>query len=66
MKLLAVLVSMVILLAVGVRLMFYGFVGLVSSRSNMGLELLGLIAGIICFASGIISGVLLMRQHYRI
>ncbi len=66
MKLLAELLSMVVLLAVGIRLMFYGFLGLVSSPHSTGLELLGLLSGIICFAAGLAAGVLLLKKHYHV
>lgn len=65
MKLLATLASMVVLLAVGIRLMFYGFQGLVSAPSSLGLEFLGFAAGLICFISGIACGVLLLKPSYR-
>ncbi len=63
MRLLAVLTCMLILFAVGLRLMFYGFQGIVSNPSVLGL--LGLIAGIICLLAGIVSGVLLLKPSYR-
>lgn len=66
MKLLAVLLCIFVLLAVGVRLMFYGFQGLLTSPSSLGIEFLGLVAGIVCFVSGIVCGVLLLREHYSI
>lgn len=54
-----------IVLGVGLRLMFYGFQGLVSSPSNFGMDLLGFFAGLVCFIAGILSGVLLLSPHER-
>lgn len=65
MRLLATLAAMVVLLAVGIRLMFYGFQGLVATPSLLGLEFLGFAAGLICFVSGIVCGVLLLKSSYR-
>lgn len=65
MKTLAVLTCMLILFAVGLRLMFYGFQGVVSTPSGMGLELLGFAAGVICLVTGIVCGVLLLKPSYH-
>jgi len=54
-----------IVLGVGLRLMFYGFQGLVSSPTDLGLELLGLLAGLVCFVAGIVGSVFLFSAPAR-
>jgi hypothetical protein len=54
-----------IVLGVGLRLMFYGFQGLVSSPADLGLELLGLLAGLVCFVAGIVGCVFLFSAPAR-
>jgi len=59
------LIPVLIVVGIGLRLMFYGFQGLVSSPSNFGMDLLGFFAGLVCFIAGILSGVLLLSPHER-
>jgi hypothetical protein len=66
MKLASILLAMVILFAVGLRLMFYGFLGLVTSPSSTGQEILGFFAGLICLVAGIVTGVMLLKSTYRL
>ncbi|HEU5375868.1 MAG TPA: hypothetical protein VFV38_10545 [Ktedonobacteraceae bacterium] len=66
MRLLATLAAMVILLAVGLRLLFYGFQGLVTSSSPLGQEFLAFVVGLVCFVTGIVCGVLLLKPGYRL
>lgn len=60
------LVPALIVVGVGLRLMYFGFHDLVTSSSNFGIALIGLIAGIVCFVAGILSGVLLLSSRARI
>jgi hypothetical protein len=54
-----------IVLGVGIRLMFYGFQGLVGSPSDLVRELLGFLLGIICFVAGIVGAVFLFSPPAR-
>lgn len=54
-----------IVLGVGIRLMFYGLQGLVASPSDFGLELLGFLAGIVCFVAGIVGAIFLFSPPAR-
>ncbi|MEO7021078.1 MAG: hypothetical protein ABI234_13060 [Ktedonobacteraceae bacterium] len=65
MRTLAVLAGLVVLFAVGLRLMFYGFQGFVAAPSSLGLEVLGFATGLICLVAGIVCGVLLLKPSYR-
>jgi len=66
MKLAGVLLAMVVLFAVGLRLLFYSFQGLITSHASWGMGVLGLFTGIICLVAGIVTGVMLLKQVYRI
>ena len=56
---------LLVVLGVGIRLMFYGLQGLVAAPSDLGLEMLGFLAGIVCFLAGIVGGVLLFSPPVR-
>ena len=60
------LVPALVVVGIGLRLMFFGFQGLVASPSNFGIALLGLLAGIVCFVAGILSGVFLLSPRARV
>jgi hypothetical protein len=60
------LVPALIVVGVGLRLMYFGFHNLLTAPSNFGIALIGLIAGIVCFVAGILSGVLLLSSRARV
>ena len=65
MRTLGTLVVMFVLFAAGLWLMFSNFQGLVANPAQLSLQLLGLVAGVLCLLVGLISGVLLLKPAYR-
>lgn len=65
MRTLAVLLWMLVLLAVGIRLLYAGFQELVVTQSSPAMAFLSLFTGVVCLVAGLISGVLFLKSEYR-